>query len=141
MNNIFGTIVRSLKQSTNVFGKNFGHNLLKPVSVTVSIREKSSFPQFVNLPPSKLTGGTGNPFETKLHRKRTVVDPNLPNFEHIEKLHWSTWGMLRDVRRRHMFVKYIRERNCYVNLRSCRMLPYSIRVMFFNIFIQLFQRY
>lgn len=100
-----------------------------------------TFPQFANLPVSKLTGGKNNVYETRVDRKRVIRDPNLPDFEKIEKLDWATWGMLRDVRRRHLFVRYIEDRNCYKNLRRCKTLPNAIRVSFLYLlcFLTLFK--
>lgn len=86
------------------------------------------FEQFVNLPPVHRLAGKGNTYATTIERKRVIKDPNEPNFEHIEPLKWTTWRMLRDVRRRHMFTRYWFHRSALYNARKCRMLPGTVRV-------------
>ena len=97
-----------------------------------SKRFYQEFPQFANLPPVSRVAGKGNSYQTTVHRKRVIKDPNLPNFEHQEALKWTTWRMLRDVRRRHMFTRYNFDQVCYTNLQTVRMLPSSIRVSILN---------
>lgn len=72
---------------------------------------------------------TGNPFETKIAMKRQVKDISLPNFKEQECLKWSTWGMLRDVKRRHISSEYWQYRNNLMSVGYCRTLPSVVREM------------
>ena len=71
--------------------------------------------------------GTGNPYETKIPRRRQVENISMPNFEKIECLKWANWMMLRDVKRRHLNAKYWQYRLNMHSLAYCRTLPSVIR--------------
>lgn len=90
-----------------------------------------AFPQFADLPPVHRIAGQGNAYVTKVERKRVLVDPNVPNFDHIEPLKWTTWRMLRDVRRRTLFTRYFFKRTALYNTRKCGLLPSFVRVRIF----------
>jgi len=92
-------------------------------------RNGHAFPQFVNLPPHLAINGTGSTYETKIKRKREIVDPNKPNFEKGEPLRWTDWRMLRDVRRRYIFARYHPMKNCLYCIRKNKLLPTAIRVI------------
>lgn len=71
--------------------------------------------------------GTGDPYETKVRRRRHIEDPSMPNFKEVECLKWVNWRMLRDVKRRHINSQYWQYRNCTHGLVKCRTLPSVIR--------------
>ena len=85
-------------------------------------------------PPWLPIAGKGDVYATKVERKRVIKNPNEPNFEHIEPLKWTTWRMLRDVRRRHIFSRYHFNRACLRHLRKSKLLPNSFRVNLFFYF-------
>src|SRR6218665_2581757 len=96
------------------------------------VRFGSSLTQYDNLPPVTNVSGRGSTFETQIRRKKILQNPNKPNFEHIEPLKWTTWKMLSDVRRRHIFRDYYFERGCLTSVQKNQMLPRSVRVSAHN---------
>lgn len=88
--------------------------------------------------PSPLAG-VGDVYKTQLVRKKVLADPSKPTFDKIECLKWAKWRMLRDVRRRHVFVDYWATRDALENVRKCKILPASVRVSFASMF--LFRKY
>ncbi|CAG2122858.1 unnamed protein product, partial [Medioppia subpectinata] len=84
-------------------------------------------PQFVNLPPHYPINGLGATHETRVVRKRQIVDPNVPSFVKPESLQWSDWRMLRDCRRRYIFARYHPNRTFLYTIRRCKLLPSNIR--------------
>lgn len=82
--------------------------------------------------PKRSTGSThisytGNPYETKITRRRKIDDPSMPNFEHVECLKWTNWKMLRDVKRRHQNGRYWQYRTDMKNIAYCQSLPNVVR--------------
>lgn len=71
--------------------------------------------------------GRGSPYETKVRRRRQVTDVSLPKFDGVECLKWSSWVMLRDVKRRHIYSKYWQCRQNLQNIRKNRTLPNLVR--------------
>lgn len=71
--------------------------------------------------------GTGSPYETQIKRRRQVQDLSLPKFDGVECLKWSSWWLLRDVKRRHYYAKYWQCRSNLQNIRRNRSLPNIVR--------------
>lgn len=71
--------------------------------------------------------GSGNPYETKITRRRQVADPSMPNFKGVECLKWTNWRMYRDVKRRHFNAEYWQYRQDLLNISTCKTLPNIIR--------------
>lgn len=70
---------------------------------------------------------TGNPFETKITRKREVKDLSMPNFEKTECLKWTKWNMLLDVKRRHRMAEYWQYRTNLHSIAKTLSLPALVR--------------
>lgn len=75
----------------------------------------------------KVTVGLGNPYETKIVRRREVTDISMPDFEKQECLKWAKWSMLRNVKRRHLLMRYWQYRTNLKNIATCRTLPSVLR--------------
>ena len=122
-----------LKLMANIFKNLFS---LKPLIKVQSIvcqsnrfaKTGKSFPQFINLPPHYPINGTGSTYQTKIVRKRQIIDPNIPDFKDLGRLRWSDWRMLRDVRRRYIFARYHPMREFLYAIRKSKILPTNIKV-------------
>lgn len=134
---------RLLQPLSNVFG--LATSLGSKSIVTQSIRflssktpkdktPRSSFHfAYYKAKPSPLAG-VGDVYQTQVVRKKKLADPNKPKFDKIESLKWTNWRMLRDVRRRFVFVDYWATRDALDNIRKCKILPSSVRVSVFKCF-------
>lgn len=71
--------------------------------------------------------GEGNPFETKIYRKRVIENISIPDFEKQESLKWANWWMLRDVKRRSMNMLFWQYRINLKCLTKSESLPAVVR--------------
>lgn len=70
---------------------------------------------------------SGDPYETKVSRKREVVNLSMPTFDGVECLKWSNWKMRRDVKRRVLTSRFYQYRENMYGLVYCKTLPTVVR--------------
>lgn len=71
--------------------------------------------------------GTGDPYATKIKRKRQVEDISMPTWDKVECLKWTNWRMRRDVKRRHLNAQYWQYRMNLKNILMSKNLPNVVR--------------
>lgn len=100
-------------------------NSLQVCNIARSFQSTLGFTGYISRSVSNscMVGGTGNPYETRIRRRREVNDVSMPNFEKVECLKWTKWGMLRDVKWRHLNSKYWQYRLNMKSLVSNRTIP------------------
>ena len=125
---ILNKLGNQFKQTIHLINGSFNLIITNQYRFLASNSGKNPFPQYVNLPPISPLSGKGHTFETRIERKRKIEDPNLPSLNSIGELKWATTRMLRDVRRRRVFIDYYPFRQCYYNMRKNQTLPQSVRV-------------
>ncbi|KAH9419679.1 mitochondrial ribosomal protein S14 [Dermatophagoides pteronyssinus] len=124
---ILNKLGNQFKQTIHLINGSFNLIIANQYRFLASNSGKNPFPQYVNLPPISPLSGKGHTFETRIERKRKIEDPNLPSLNSIGELKWATTRMLRDVRRRRVFIDYYPFRQCYYNMRKNQTLPQSVR--------------
>lgn len=73
------------------------------------------------------TYGEGDPYKTKIKRRRVVKNINEPSLDVIECLKWSKWRMRRDIIRRVRQMRFHQTRYNLINIADSRILPQVVR--------------